>query len=160
MEIDGFLDDNFCKEIVDKCDQDARPKEKGLQICRLHDWNEISDKLREYIKNAHERYIEWLGVTLPIVPRKIETANNVEFRIEKHDTGYDWVVPIDKNDPIFTFFIHLNDVDDDGETDFVYKKIKAKAGKLIMFPAVWTSYHMGSPCNNKYVIMGTFHLTP
>ena len=55
---------------------------------------------------------------------------------------------------------YLNDVIDDGETEFYYQKlkIKPKKGRTVIFPADWTHTHRGitSPTEEKYIITGWF----
>jgi hypothetical protein len=57
-----------------------------------------------------------------------------------------------------TFIIYLNDVDDGGETEFIYqkKKIKPKQGRMVIFPACYTHTHRGNPVYSgvKYVLTG------
>jgi hypothetical protein len=52
--------------------------------------------------------------------------------------------------------LYLNDVDEGGETEFLYypKRIKSQQGKLIIWPAEFTHTHRGnSPLSgNKYII--------
>ena len=156
MELDGFLDKEFCEEIVYRCKQDSHDKSNGLHIHRYNEWNEINDKLREVIKDGQSRYIEWLRVILPDIPNMITDTTNTEFKIENHDAGYNWV-SLRGGSSLFNFFIHLTDVKEGGETEFVYKKVKPRTGKLVFFPAHWTSIHRGLPCENKYVLMGSFH---
>jgi hypothetical protein len=63
---------------------------------------------------------------------------------------------------IMTFIVYLNDVDDGGETEFLYYplRIKPKVGKLILWPAGYTHTHRGNPplTNTKYVITGWVEL--
>lgn len=59
------------------------------------------------------------------------------------------------------FITYLNDVDDQGETEFKYQnvKIKPERGLTIIFPADWTFYHRGisSPTQEKYIVTGWFN---
>jgi hypothetical protein len=56
------------------------------------------------------------------------------------------------------FMTYLNDVDDGGETEFLYQniKIKPKKGLTLIWPADWTHTHRGiiSPTQDKYIITG------
>jgi hypothetical protein len=58
------------------------------------------------------------------------------------------------------FMTYLNDVDDEGETEFFYQgiKVKPKKGKTLIWPADWTHTHRGitSPTQEKYIITGWF----
>jgi hypothetical protein len=58
------------------------------------------------------------------------------------------------------FMTYLNDVDDEGETEFFYQgiKVKPKKGKTLIWPADWTHTHRGitSTTQEKYIITGWF----
>jgi hypothetical protein len=60
------------------------------------------------------------------------------------------------------YTIYLNDVDEGGETEFLYqhKRIPAKAGTVCLFPASYTHPHRGNPpiSNTKYIITGWIDL--
>lgn len=59
---------------------------------------------------------------------------------------------------ILTFILYLNDIDDGGETEFLYysKRIKPEMGKFIMWPAGFTHTHRGNPplTQTKYILTG------
>lgn len=59
---------------------------------------------------------------------------------------------------VLTFILYLNDVDDGGETEFLYlsKRIQPKAGRMLIWPAGFTHTHRGNPPlkSNKYIITG------
>jgi len=162
MEFDGLIDDEFCKEIIDKYECDTHNKDHGLNIIIYKDWKEINDKLTSILAVAHSKYIEWFRVVSPFTPKEFEECVHPQFKLENHERGYKWFHADrgggNNNKPALTFFVHLNDVENDGETDFVYKKIKPKAGRLVVFPSTLTSIHSGLPCSdNKYIIVGNFH---
>ena len=56
---------------------------------------------------------------------------------------------------------YLNDVENDGETEFYYQKLKIKPekGKTVIFPSDWTHTHRGIPSkkDEKYIITGWFN---
>ena len=55
-----------------------------------------------------------------------------------------------------TWTLFLNDVDEGGETEFIYKNVRIppKQGSLCLFPADWTHTHRGnSPISNEKWIM-------
>ena len=56
------------------------------------------------------------------------------------------------------FMTYLNDVDDQGETEFFHQqfKIKPQKGLTLIWPADWTFTHRGipSPSQEKYIITG------
>ena len=55
-------------------------------------------------------------------------------------------------------FMYLNTCDEGGETEFLYqhKRIKPKAGTIVISPAAWTHTHRGNPplSGEKYMING------
>ena len=59
---------------------------------------------------------------------------------------------------LLAFSLYLNDVDEGGETEFLYmkKRIQPKAGRLIIWPAGFTHTHRGNPplSNEKYILTG------
>ena len=58
------------------------------------------------------------------------------------------------------YMTYLNDVTDQGETEFLYQKIKIKPkkGLTVIWPADWTYTHRGvsSPTQEKYIVTGWF----
>jgi prolyl 4-hydroxylase len=62
------------------------------------------------------------------------------------------------------FMTYLNDIDDQGETEFWHQKIKVtpKKGLTLIWPADWTHYHRGvaSPTEVKYIVTGWFSFVP
>jgi len=56
------------------------------------------------------------------------------------------------------YILYLNDVDEGGETEFLYqkKRYKPEQGTLIIAPAGYTHTHRGNPpfSNDKYIITG------
>ncbi len=59
------------------------------------------------------------------------------------------------------FMTYLNDVEDSGETEFYYQKLKVKPrkGLTLIWPVDWTHTHRGipSPTEEKYIITGWFN---
>jgi hypothetical protein len=62
------------------------------------------------------------------------------------------------NDRHLVFMTYLNDVNDAGETEFLYQKfkVKPKKGLTLMWPVDWTYTHRGiaSPTEDKYIVTG------
>lgn len=59
---------------------------------------------------------------------------------------------------VLLYILYLNDVDEGGETEFLYqhKRIKPEKGTLIIAPAFFTHAHRGNPpiSNSKYIMTG------
>jgi len=62
-----------------------------------------------------------------------------------------------ENEPrAFVFSIYLNDVEEGGETEFLHfsKRIKPKAGRIVIWPAAFPYVHRGNPplSGEKYIL--------
>ena len=61
---------------------------------------------------------------------------------------------------VVTYMLYLNDVDEGGETEFLYQgvKLKPETGKLVFFPTGFTYPHRGNPIykGEKYIITGWY----
>lgn len=59
---------------------------------------------------------------------------------------------------LLAWILYLNDVEEGGETEFLYQaiRIKPKQGTLILWPASFTHTHRGNPplSNDKYIATG------
>lgn len=59
---------------------------------------------------------------------------------------------------LLTFILYLNDVKEGGETEFLYlsRRVKPKAGTLVIWPASFTHTHRGNPplSGSKYILTG------
>ena len=59
---------------------------------------------------------------------------------------------------ITSFLLYLNDVDNGGETEFLYQSLRVapKAGRMVIFPSAYTHTHRGNPPLNgvKYIVAG------
>jgi hypothetical protein len=85
-----------------------------------------------------------------------------QVRIQKTDPGggfHNW--HFENYDAItctrvVTWMFYLNDIEDGGETEFLYlnKRIKPEAGRLVIWPASYTHAHRGNPplLGSKYII--------
>lgn len=60
------------------------------------------------------------------------------------------------------YMAYLNDVEEGGETEFLYyhRRVKPTAGTMLIFPAEFTHTHRGNPpiSNEKYIINGWLEL--
>lgn len=65
-------------------------------------------------------------------------------------------------DRILAFTLYLNDVEDGGETEFLYQKtrIKPQRNRLLIWPAGFTHTHRGNPplAGEKFIITGWVEL--
>jgi len=63
-----------------------------------------------------------------------------------------------ETDRVLSWILYLNDIEEGGETEFLYysKRIKPVKGSLLVFPAGFTHAHRGNPPleQDKYVVTG------
>jgi len=63
---------------------------------------------------------------------------------------------------VLVWTIYLNDVEEGGETEFLYKskRVKPEKGKIVLFPSDFLHTHRGNPpiSNEKYILTGWFNV--
>ena len=87
-----------------------------------------------------------------------------DIKIQETDIGQGYHIwhyeSSDKNlsNRLLAFILYLNDVDEGGETEFLYypKRVKPKTGTVVLWPAAFTHAHRGNPpiSNCKYILTG------
>lgn len=90
--------------------------------------------------------------------------NNFSFKIQKTNPGegyHIWHFESDARDRagrLLAWILYLNDVEEGGETEFLYQsmRVKPKQGTLLIWPAAFTHTHRGNPplSNSKYIVTG------
>jgi|TARA_B110000483_G_C18138073_1_gene520322 hypothetical protein len=75
-----------------------------------------------------------------------------------HQWHCEYTSQLGNNASALAFMVYFNDVDEGGETEFLYqrKRIAPKANRFVVWPAGWTHIHRGNPplSNDKYVVTG------
>ena len=92
------------------------------------------------------------------------THSNYAFKVQKTEIGQGYHIwhteniSRDLNNRILAWTLYLNDVEEGGETEFLYypKRIKPKTGTFVLWPAGLTHTHRGNPplSNTKYIVTG------
>jgi len=87
-----------------------------------------------------------------------------DIKIQKTEKGEGYHVwhtestNMKSRDRICSFILYLNDLEEGGETEFLYqsKRIKPVKNRLIIWPASYTHVHRGNPplSGTKYIITG------
>jgi hypothetical protein len=98
------------------------------------------------------------------VLKSAEQHNNYAYKVQKTEVGegyHVWHFEADGRATsirLLTWILYLNDVEEGGETEFLYypKRIKPKTGTLIIWPGAYTHTHRGNPpiSNTKYIVTG------
>jgi hypothetical protein len=120
--------------------------------------------VERYWQNVYPAYAEQYGVLNDMSHMTIRLA-----KIQKTEIGGGYHIWHNEDcSPqnmrrVATFILYLNDVDEGGETEFLYypKRVKAKQGRFILWPAGYTHTHRGNPpiSNTKYVVTGWMEMT-
>jgi hypothetical protein len=96
--------------------------------------------------------------------KEFSPHTNYAFKIQKSEIGQGFHMWHAENADstmshrILAWTLYLNDVEEGGETEFLYypKRVKPKTGTFVIFPAGFTHTHRGNPpiSNTKYIITG------
>ena len=175
--LSDFLDNvNICDDLIDYYENKAEIVD-GLV------GNKIIDKKVKSCKECYMRYDDPILDQYHISLQKIcvEYMNKYNFcargkwaicddvKIQKYDPGdayYAWHFErIGREEPMssrhLVFLTYLNDLTDEGETEFYYQQIKFRPqkGLTLIWPAEWTHTHRGvaSPTETKYIVTGWYN---
>lgn len=130
--------------------------------------NYIDPDLHQQFNNlfwgtGYSEYKNEFGILNEYGPHKIYT-----IKIQKTEPSGGYHVwhsedqTLEVKQRLLTFILYLNDVEDGGETEFLYlsRRIKPKAGTLVIWPAGFTHTHRGNPPlkGSKYIVTGWVEL--
>jgi hypothetical protein len=107
--------------------------------------------LKHYLENtgAKESYKDPLQYTSLKIQKTLPTEGYHVWHIE-HGKGFE------NEARALVFSIYLNDVEQGGETEFLHfsKRVKAKQGRIVIFPAGFPYLHRGNPplSGEKYLL--------
>ena len=165
----GQLDKDFCNHCIEKFENDDRKSPgrtlKGLSlstkistdlyITGIDDWEEEDEVFFNSLNNNLESYKEFISDSFN--PLSITTEDRgYQIQRTKPSEFYNWHHD-GHTDRILTFIWYLNDIHEEGYTEFgTGYKAKPKAGTILIFPALWPWMHRGvSPISEtKYICTG------
>ena len=166
---------SFCNNVIQKFELDDRKRQGqvgsgvrleikrscDLSITGKEDWKSydeaffksLNNALKEYLRFIPEEYIQFKALG--------RFEDDTGYQIQKTQPGDYYIWHHDQTKTrLVTFIWYLNDVKDDGYTEFIDgTRIQPEAGKLIIFPATWDFLHRGvSPkTETKYICTGWVH---
>lgn len=126
-------------------------------------------------KRVHQSYIDQIEQVFAQYQKKYvwSDTNHVNdwfltqpYNVQKYEPGYNYKHwHIETGGPEegkllrhLTFMTYLNDIDEGGETEYLYQnlKVKPQKGLTLIWPASWTHPHRGIPALNevKYISTG------
>ena len=174
----NVLDRDFCLDLIEEYESDNRKEEvrigKFLKYDPLvHDAKQLNISLPNHISD-YQKYDDLLckvlGENIDEYQQKLANTHKGTglnpldqymddgYLIKSYEPGgfYTW-----HHDQIgtrtFTFIWYLNNVVEDGYTEFnTGLKIQPEMGKILIFPGLWPWIHRGYPpkSENKYICTG------
>lgn len=177
---ENVLPPGYCEHIIDKFEEDKEFQvETVLQghrsfteinINQHESWKDVENLLLNLVQQNLKNYMEDNCIDPMAWPLKFGYE---QFRMKRY-------LPNDKDEIQFhvdvqdhasarrflVFFFYLNDVAEGGETAFTFNRqsnphlqVKPEAGKLLVFPPLWTHPHIAKrPISGpKYIIGGYLH---
>jgi hypothetical protein len=176
--IDNALHEDACKDLVMDFDRHQHKKTNIVSDFGAISFEELNlsvtpgfEKWHNLLIDHGQYYEEIYKSTLKVPEYSWPASHGFEqFRMKRYDNNdYDRFDPhVDVRDyasarRFLVFFWYLNDVEESGETAFYFGdreiRVKPKAGRLIMFPPMWTHAHAGlRPISGpKYIAGGYLH---
>lgn len=163
-EFDGFVDEQYCKEIINyyKSFDDLHVFQGKYLPKHIRDDEGLFFLDPNRIHDLHPHYSQYFFKVLkeqilPIYYEKFSILQEKEYackqlKMKKIVAGggyHQWHYESIKNDVDRKIVVqlYLNDIKEGGETEFLYqnKRISAKRGKILLWPADWTYTHRGNP---------------
>lgn len=126
---------------------------------RVNANRDVVNVLHKAVWDSYALYAEQYDVLNDIKSHSIWS-----YRIQKTEVGGGYHVwHCENNDRdqctrVLVYTVYLNDVREGGETEFLYqhRRVPARAGTVVLFPAAFTHVHRGNPpiSNVKYISTG------
>jgi len=121
---------------------------------------DLHNNLTHYLNEAVREYYEMFESLKRISIR----SNRMKLQRTLKGGGYHiWhfeAMTQQTSDRVLAWTIYLNDVEEGGETEFLYqsKRVKSKKGEICIFPANYLYTHRGNPplSGNKYIVTGWY----
>ena len=159
---DVILDDfnNYVIKMLDESTQivprsNTSVKDAQLDIAAFNPL--ISNHIMTGVRACLEIYLEWFPFlknfnyhsTTCLLQKTIPTEGYHDWHSESNNIAC--------AHRTLVWSVYFNDVEEGGETEFLYQKqkIKPKAGRVIIFPGSFTHLHRGNPpYSTKYIATG------
>jgi len=175
--IPNNLTEEFCNHCIEKFEGDDR-KTAGmttddtdagdkistdLLITPLDEWKDEDSVFFNSLQIGMDKFLNEFGEKFKIFSY-FKNSSDVGYQIQRTKPGeyYHWHSDYcsegnSGNPRILTFIWYLNDIHEDGYTEFVDgTKVQPKTGNLLLFPSTWTYLHRGYPpkSETKYICTG------
>tara|TARA_Y100000004_G_C8943952_1_gene425384 strand:- start:286 stop:852 length:567 start_codon:yes stop_codon:yes gene_type:complete len=176
---DNALSDEWCNKYIDYFDTNAEFRygrdvlyEENFRqtlvedsaLDMLSNFEELSlySVMRPFMRSfwpCYEKYVEKYSIL-----KNMDKQDVYELKIQKTEPSQGYHVwhtekmARKTQQRVAVLMCYLNDVEEGGETEFLYqhKRIQPKKGRMLIWPASFTHVHRGNPpiSGNKYIITG------
>lgn len=177
---DDTLSPEFCNHCIEKFERSHELRDgcvgagiakqikdtKDLMVTHSKDWKEEDDIFKNSLQDCVMQYVEHIDAISNGFELSDHDYYDTGYQIQRYepDAGYKWHrddnLTQSEEQRAFTFIWYLNTVEVDGYTQFVSgTRVRAKQGRLAIFPSGWTYLHRGYPPKNqrKYICTGWLH---
>ena len=169
---DNYLTKEFCEHCINKFDKDNSiepgitlagiradlKKTMDLVITGKDNWKEEDTIFYNSLQKGIKDYIKWMPRCHKIDIMENYQAEDTGYQIQRYEPGDGYTWHHDTYETRrHTFIWYLNDIEDEGYTEFsTGLKVQPKAGRYLMFPALWPWKHRGYPpkSERKYIVTG------
>ena len=179
--VEGWImeDENLCEEMIEFFESNKDKHKEGVSFSGLN--KEIKDSIdlpilpkeinnenylpiRNYLKHLDKCYKEY--ATKYELNKHFKELHIGPFNLQKYNKGghfksmHSERMGMSSSSRLFAWMTYLNDVNDGGETEFYFykMKIKPKKGLTLIWPSEWTHMDRGSVTEEiKYIITGWMH---
>lgn len=139
-------------------------QDKSIFLQDIERGQEYLRKFYAYMGDPLRKYCD----EFPVLQDTSFASYTVRLQETKPSQGYhSWHYEksaYDVRHRVLVWTVYLNDIDDGGETEFLYQseRYKPKQGSVMFFPASYTHTHRGNPPlkETKYIATGWYTLNP
>jgi hypothetical protein len=176
---DDVVSKEYCKDVVNYFEYvknasltSTRQQDEGVPRLKKDDSTYFfqDEMIKEYqLQNTHILREANFGITdcINAYFAKYDALESVHYgmysyRLQKTEIGGGYHVwhnekgNLENQHRLLAVIIYLNDVDEGGETEFLYypRRVQPKAGRVLLCPGEFTHTHRGNPpiSNEKYII--------
>jgi len=132
-------------------------------ISMSHIGDPIYSSIKDAVWSAYREYAKAFEVALT---DKTAAHHVYDFKLQKTMPGqgyHTWHYESSEkslSNRLLAYTVYLNDIEDGGETEFLYQKrrLTPKKGRVVIWPAGFTHVHRGNPPlkEDKYIVTGWF----
>ena len=161
---ENIVDPSLCKKLIEFFEKsDFFPRNlsnvNDKQLCVEDFRSNLAKEIREPLTYSFKQYVDKYPLlkksnyinSLTLLQRTEPTGGYHDFHAENHG----W----NNSSRSMAWMIYLNNVEEGGETEWLYqkKKVKPTIGTVVIWPGGYTHYHRGNPpMSTKYIVTGWF----